>query len=423
MTHLSESKFRNASVNQLSASEHLDHLMTVTASRDWLILVVIGALIMAVLLWSVFGQISIRVEGQGILIRSGGIFEIVSLSAGQIVQIHVDAGDMVSTGDVVARISQPIQHTRLNHARAELAEMKQELDHLRHSTETDMELQRIHSANEKKNLLESINFEMERLRWLTEKLAAQNILQQQGLITKQTYINTQQEINGAQERIQADRNRIQGLTIADFQLKDQKDRDIRNREQQVLKQEREVQTLEKIYTDSTLVISPYTGRILEVTADEGKSTMVGETLMSLELSDDSTTSLNAIVYVSPAEGKKVMPGMNIHISPSTVKPEEYGFMRGTVTRVSEFPATTEGMMRQLHNTNLVQTLAAGGAPIQIHAELLPDAGTLSGFRWSSPKGPPIKIFSGTMCSARIIISEMPPIDLLVPFLKKTVLGK
>ena len=423
MTIIPEFKYRKASLSRLSASEQLDHLMRVTASRDWMILVVIGSLTVTALLWSIFGLLPIRVNGKGILIRSGGIFEIVSLGTGQIAEINVNVDDVVSTGDIVARISQPIQSTRLNQARAEVVEMKHELQRLRNSVEKNLLMHQTHSHNERINLLKSIDFEEERLHWLREKLAAQDILMQQGLITKQSLVNTRQEINTCKERIDNDRNRLQQTAISDFQMKDQNEREIRNSEQQLLRQERELQSLEKVYEESTLVISPYTGRILEITADIGKSSRVGESLMSLELTEENGVKLEAVVFVQPAEGKKVRPGMNIHISPSTVKPEEYGYMLGRVKRVSEFPATIDGMMRLLHNQNLVQALTAGGAPMQIHAELLPDSGTQSGFTWSSSKGPPTGIHSGTMCSARILISEKSPIHLLIPYVKKNVFGE
>ncbi len=42
-------------------------------------------------------------------------------------------------------------------------------------------------------------------------------------------------------------------------------------------------------------------------------------------------------------GKQVQPGMEVRISPSTVKREEYGSMLGTVTWVAEYPSTARGM--------------------------------------------------------------------------------
>ena len=59
--------------------------------------------------------------------------------------------------------------------------------------------------------------------------------------------------------------------------------------------------------------------------------------------------------------------MEVRVSPTTVKAEEYGFMIGKVTKVSEYPVTPEGLMRVLRNDSLAQTLASAGAPIEVKA--------------------------------------------------------
>jgi len=73
--------------------------------------------------------------------------------------------------------------------------------------------------------------------------------------------------------------------------------------------------------------------------------------------------------VSSMDGKRVKPGMEIQIAPATVKQEEFGFMMGDVTYVSDFPATNQGMMRVLKNAQLVQTLAGDNAPFEVYADL------------------------------------------------------
>ena len=144
--------------------------------------------------------------------------------------------------------------------------------------------------------------------------------------------------------------------------------------------------------------------------------------MTLELVGKDIKNLEGIIYVSPVDGKKVKTGMKVEVGPSNVKQEEYGFMLGIVTRVSEFPATPQGMMKTLQNENLVKALSGGGAPIEIRATLIPSSKTFSGYRWSSKNGPPIKIHSGTLCFSSIIVDEQPPITLVIPLLKKYLLG-
>jgi len=51
-------------------------------------------------------------------------------------------------------------------------------------------------------------------------------------------------------------------------------------------------------------------------------------------------------------------------------------------------------------------------------DLVPSSRTVSGFKWSSPKGPPLVMQSGTICSAQIIERKQPPITLVIPVIKK-----
>jgi HlyD family secretion protein len=67
--------FRKVSLDRLSSPEQLDQLMQVTTTRGWMALAAIGALLVAVVTWAVVGSLPERVVGQGILVRSGGIFE------------------------------------------------------------------------------------------------------------------------------------------------------------------------------------------------------------------------------------------------------------------------------------------------------------------------------------------------------------
>lgn len=164
------------------------------------------------------------------------------------------------------------------------------------------------------------------------------------------------------------------------------------------------------------VISPYFGHILEIKVNEGDLVDRGTPILSVELLEEGGHhhDLEAILYVAPTEGKKIKPGMEVQISPSTVKREEFGFILGKVASVSEFPATAQGMFRLLGSDELVQALSAGGAPLEVRVELTPDERTVSGYRWSSPQGPPTPIDSGTLCEAWITIREQRPLSLVLP---------
>ena len=56
--------------------------------------------------------------------------------------------------------------------------------------------------------------------------------------------------------------------------------------------------------------------------------------------------------------------MPVHVLPSTVKAEEFGFIQGEVTSVSKFPVTEVEMFLLLENQSLVDVLSTGRRPAQ-----------------------------------------------------------
>jgi HlyD family secretion protein len=114
--------------------------------------------------------------------------------------------------------------------------------------------------------------------------------------------------------------------------------------------------------------------------------------------------------------------MHVRVSPSTVRREEFGFIEGRVRSVAEVPSTAEGMNRTLKNRQLAQTLAKDGAPYEIVVDLLADSSTPSGYKWSSSRGPEVKINAGTLGDSDIETMSLPVLSLLVPPLRQ-ILGR
>jgi biotin carboxyl carrier protein len=169
---------------------------------------------------------------------------------------------------------------------------------------------------------------------------------------------------------------------------------------------------------SSLIQSPYSGRILEIKVRPGDLVSRGSKLLSFQLSEKDAKGLQAVIYVSSGNGKNVAPGMAVEIAPSTAAPEEYGYLLGTITYVSEFPATREGMMRVLANEELVASLSSQGPPFTAYADLAADPGWAGGYRWSSRKGGELRVNSGTPCEVFIRVRDQRPIELVLPFVRQ-----
>jgi multidrug efflux pump subunit AcrA (membrane-fusion protein) len=188
---------------------------------------------------------------------------------------------------------------------------------------------------------------------------------------------------------------------------------------------------------SALITSSSAGRVLDVRVRPGSVVQPGTTLFSVERSGGT---LGGIVYLSPNDGKKVRPGMEVQIAPGSVRKEEYGLVLGRVTAVGAFPATLAGMRQVLGSDELARGLSTNGAPIEVEVELTRSGLTTSGYQWTSTltgvgatlaswlpdplfnllptswqaaPGPPVALVSGTLCAADVIVDEEAPIYLLL----------
>lgn len=373
--------FRKAALEKLSSPERLDVMMQVTSPAGWMALAALGVLLLAVIIWSVVGNIAIKVHGNGILIRGGSVLDITSAGAGRIVEIQVRPGEDVAPGQTIARLDQPDLAVKIANAREELQALSGQGE-AQQAAQT--------------RLLARYQQQAAQLR---QKIQTQEQLVARGLLTRSQVLATQAELTATEQQ------------IASFRV------GAAERSNRIDQVRRELRELESQMSLLTEVRSPYSGRVLEVAVNSGDLISAGTRLLTLE---DSSQEIRAVIFIPAAEGKKVQPGMRAYVSPSTVRSEEYGFLVAEVATVSEYPLTPEGLRRILRNEALVAELSGRSAPIEVTAQLIADSTTASGFRWSSSKGPPFRVFSGTVCGASVEVDSRRPIAYVLPLVKRAV---
>lgn len=158
------------------------------------------------------------------------------------------------------------------------------------------------------------------------------------------------------------------------------------------------------------------GKISDLAVSTGSIIGQGTEAAKIQMGDKSDRVV--VCYVPVSDGRKVKPGMNVLIYPSTVNKQEYGHMEATVIKVDEYITSTTDMQQQLGDTNLVEAFMQNGPVVEVRCELKADPSTVSGYYWSSNKGASVNVDGGTMVEASVVISEKPPISLLIPFLKE-----
>jgi HlyD family secretion protein len=132
--------------------------------------------------------------------------------------------------------------------------------------------------------------------------------------------------------------------------------------------------------------------------------------------------MEPVVYVNAGTGKQIKPGMEAQVSPSSVKREEFGFMKGAVSYIGEYPVTPQGVQAVVANQALAQELLGNSAKLEMRAALARDGGTASGYAWSSSGGPGFKIASGTRVSISVVTERRAPITYVLPTLRKMLGG-
>ncbi len=180
-----------------------------------------------------------------------------------------------------------------------------------------------------------------------------------------------------------------------------------------------VAQLEKKLEFNQQIKSPYSGCILELTADNSSVLQPGDRLASIKLKGRSE-EISSVAYFPIGDGKRISSAMKIYVTPDTVRRERFGGIVGTITEVSAFPITKQGATNLVGNAELIDELISQVGPvIAVEAALELDTSTASGYKWSSSTGPKnLKITSGTTTIARVTIDKQAPIALILPLLRE-----
>ena len=410
--------FRKAALEKLSTPEKLDQLIKVTSPKGWIALFTIAIALVTAITWSFFGNVKTKLNVFGVLL-GGEIHEVVATSQGQLISLHVNIGDAVEEGDVIATIEQPELYQQIEEVKASLKEREFDLQQLISYGNQDTRLQGELVQQQKSSIDLQIQSENKKLVFLRNQLKTEKNLLGLGLITNSQVVNTQQQIDESTNSIERLKSQMVQTSSQKLNIGFDLQKKININKQRIAENKRRLNNLKERYDIQTNIRSSYSGEVLEVLTDAGIIVGQGSPLFKLKNKNKNTRDkLRGVLYIPSQDGKKIKEGMEALVVPSTVQPQEYGFMKGKITYVSDFPITKKGMMMTVKNDQLVQGLLSRGAMFEVHVEFEKDEQAFSGFKWTSAKGPQIAINEGTSCIGKITIKSEPPATMVVPALKK-----
>ena len=442
--------FRQKSLERLSSPERLDQLLRIVDRRSWLPLCTLGLLIIAIVVWSIFGEIPVYIEGRGILIRPRGIVELSAPGSGYLEELAIAVGAEVERGDLLARIARPDLEKRLElqtDKRLELTALRQTVEILRieagglagHEVDGHVNAVRALAASIKDKEIQALEEERVQLgeeltevRQLREARAKRHAthtqLEADGLISEQQLLEDEELWLDSIARVSRLEAQARGMRtreleieeryldrlrrIADFKL------EMQDYEQQIAEVDREIARIEVSLVEEAQILAEHSGRILELNVFPGQYVGPGMRLGAMELRRASAP-LEGLLYFTVRQGKRLR--MDAHprvlITPDTVERQRFGGLEGTVRRISRFPVSQAEVEAQVGNREVAEALVKDGYRVQVLADLTP--GERPGqYRWSSDKDPDIELSAGTTTTARIAVERRPPITFVLPFLKK-----
>ena len=118
-----EQIFSKEALDKMRSPEKLDTTMTITTPIGWMGLIAVAVMLLAVVIWSVFGSFTVKADGMGLIMDPAGVAKISTLSGGTLDELYVHPGDTVEKGELIAHVSlvQEEAATRMAQLAPELA--------------------------------------------------------------------------------------------------------------------------------------------------------------------------------------------------------------------------------------------------------------------------------------------------------------
>ncbi len=144
---------------------------------------------------------------------------------------------------------------------------------------------------------------------------------------------------------------------------------IRAKEEAVAKARRELERVSVTTSSLARLTSTVEGKVIELRKRVGDFVRTGEVVAVIE---PPSSAIEPVVYIDSANGKRVKSGMEVQVSPSTVRREEYGFMKGEIQVVGDYAVTKDAVKSVTANNQLAEELLKSGTKVEVHVGLIPN---------------------------------------------------
>jgi HlyD family secretion protein len=410
--------FRKAALAKLSSPEQLDSLLQVTKPKSWVALIACIVLIQAALVWGIFGRTAERVSGAGIMLSEGGVFSVEARGGGTVKEVKVKVGDAVKEGDIVAVVAQNTASEEIRQNEKLLADLRANRQRAGGLTSRNRDAELSSVQEDRQRLAKEEQTVRAQVKFLEDRLKAQQEAARSGLITNDQVQSTSQQLEQARSALIANQAQVTQTRAREASIVNTADTSSFNLDQEIQRTEHQLELSKLRYSEGTEIKASHSGKVVSRLVDPGQEVLPGKPVLYIELTNQP---LQAVAFIpqgpriTPRKGEKPII---VQMSPEGIAWEEYGYMLGEVEHVNQTPANPDDMIRLLRNQALITQFTATTGVYEVRVKPLLDSKTPSGFKWTSREGPPLKFESGTLLRVQVPVDEKRPISLVIPTVRK-----
>jgi len=470
--------FRKEALERMRNPDNLDQMLLIVKPGAWLFLSALTLLVVFVVLWAFLSSIPVTVEGIGVLVYPGKVQAVHAPGEGEIRTLHVVRGQLIEVGDIVAELDRPQQQQEIEQAREQLIELQdfdamstqleskrleeeskvisEQSEEIREELELSRTLARVTDERASAYAVEQLKqlqTSRERMISLVEKLETQienlKSLRKDGLVVEESLLSATSTILQSKIDLTNIDLRIQDLEMGsirrqreqlqfDFQSGDLEmqilvhELKIKHAEHELAlaqaKRTMEIQQLQHRISglelqlqESSIVMSPYAGQVLEIGVEIGHPVTAAQSLITVGLTD-SVSDLRNISYLSIKDGRLVSLGDKVLVTPANADREDDGAVIGEVVDISPYPINKASALIDVGNELIVNKLIESGGAIAVECELERDSSSVTGYRWTSNHSE-AQLFQGTPTTIRVVRDRESPIEKIIPLLRGWVFGE
>lgn len=171
--------------------------------------------------------------------------------------------------------------------------------------------------------------------------------------------------------------------------------------------------VEQLYDDyqaASMIYTPVSGRVVDLVS-VGSAVRTGDLIVGVTNADSTTNEAEIRAYVSATAAQSIQKGMEVRVYPDVSGSENYGYVQGLVSDLSNYPITEANISETLGRFYSSQIVPQNENIVELRVTLLGGSDGTTGV-WSRAEGGRVTIDTGTICEMEVVVDEMTPWEYL-----------